>query len=513
MASEVAPLATEVNPLQVVSQSWSQISPGSDHLLEVDILLNLLEGYHAYADKLQVYSLLPDGAQIQNLTPYPVVQFVDFSGKHHQGLENQFHVKFNVKLPTTDDPVDKLHYDINYIACTKKFCLPLKTLSIVIPMGSAQKTITESLRERFSGSINIEEQLQANILLAYIMIFIFGVLASLTPCIYPVIPITLAVIGTRAAHIPRYQAFLLSLVHVLGIATTYSILGVIAAHTGALFGQALSYPEVSIAFAILFFAMGLSLFGFFEIRAPHFITNKLTSVRYGNGFVSVYFTGLIAGIIASPCVGPMLVSILAYIAKTQNVTLGFTLLFTFAMGMGMLLIVLGTFSSLLKNLPKSGTWMNVIKGIMGVSMIVVGIYYSYIAYAELTKAPGFQAVPAEYKNGWEPYSEQRLKAAKESGQPVIVDFYAEWCGACVELDHKTFVDPAVIEKTKGFLLLKVDATESFPELAALQKRFNVFGLPTVACVSSKGELQKDLSLLGFEGSKDFIRRLDECRKR
>lgn len=512
MATDIAPVVSDQNPLQVIGYKLDQqqVSPGQTVAVAIDV--KLLEGFYAYADKFKVFSLLPDGAQISQFAPHPVVQFVDFSGKNHQGIEGEAHLTFQVKLPADTPVLNHLQYDISYIACTKKFCLPEKTVSAVIPLKPP--SFTGQLKQSLTGSMDVESQLQANVIITYLVVFIFGVLASLTPCIYPLIPITLAVIGARAKSVSRLQAFCLSLLHVLGIATTYSLLGVLAAQSGALFGQALSYPGVSIVFAILFLAMGLSLFGLFEIRAPHVLTQKLSRAGNGKGFLSVYITGLVAGVIASPCVGPMLVSILAYIAKTQNALLGLTLLFTFALGMGVLLIVLGTFSSLIQSVPKSGPWMNLIKWFLGMVMILVGFYYGQLAYNSYLKNKSSTTFAEKsYDNGWMSFNEERLEKAKSDRKPVIIDFYADWCAACVELDHKTFVNPQVIQKTKDFILLRVDATESFKGLNELQKRYNVFGLPTIVCVSAKGDLQKDLSLLGFEEPQDFILRLEECRRR
>lgn len=328
-----------------------------------------------------------------------------------------------------------------------------------------------------------------------------------------------------------------------------------AAKTGALFGQALSYPPVVIAFSLMFLALAFAMFGYYEIRAPHFLTRRLVGHQTSAGYIGAFLSGLIAGIIASPCVGPVLVGVLAYIARTQDAALGFSLLFTFAMGMGLLFLALGTFSSLVKKLPKSGGWMDFIKYILGFALIGLCYFYlapilsaqndiilaaalillsgmvffkgfyksaknlalavlvicfayaSYLGTTGLLMASSQKVKVEKYINGWQPYSEEKVTAAKAQGKPVIIDFYADWCVACVELDELTFSDPRVIELSKQFVLLKVDETESFEGMNELNNKYKVFGLPTIVFIDSEGEILHEHSLNGFEKADAFLERL------
>jgi len=503
------------NPLTVtgVTLHVDKVQPGAR--FPVTVNLELPAEFHAYEDKFKINPLAPDGTQVGDTVLKSPRTFKDYSGQTHKGLEDKGELEFFVDLPKQVAEGDQtLKFELEYVACTIKYCLPKNVVAFASHvMIETANAANPSVNTAESKAFVLDDKLENNLFLAFLLVFAFGFLTALTPCVYPLIPITLAVIGARAANENKGKAFSLSLVYVLGIAMTYSILGVIAAQTGALFGSALSYPPVIIFFAVLFFIMGLSLFGLFEIRVPHFITNRLSNSPSGTGYVGAFVSGLVAGVIASPCVGPVLVSVLTYIAKSQNTILGFTLLFTFAMGLGIPFIVLGTSSSLLKKIPKSGGWMNIIKYALGVMMILLGIYY----LKPLLKTHGdaqtqtASASRVPLKNGWKLYSKDLLEQAKKDGKPVMIDFFADWCGACVELDKDSFSKQVFIDASKDFVLLKVDATESYPELAELQKTYEVYGLPTVAFINKRGDLLKDLTLTGFEEPEKIIQRMDKAK--
>lgn len=211
------------------------------------------------------------------------------------------------------------------------------------------------------------------LLAALFVVFLAGVLSSLTPCVYPLIPITVGIFGARQAD-TRTRAFGLSLVYVLGIAVTYSILGVAAASLGTVFGGAMQNPWVLSGIAVLFVALGLSSLGVFDFRLPGALHTKLSQAG-GVGAVGAFLMGLVAGIIAAPCVGPIVAGILLYVAQQQDIFLGWLLLMVFAVGMGQLFLVLGTFSSLLNRLPKSGAWMEAVKTVFGVIFLAMAVYY------------------------------------------------------------------------------------------------------------------------------------------
>ncbi|MES2855726.1 MAG: cytochrome c biogenesis protein CcdA, partial [Bdellovibrionota bacterium] len=342
--------------------------------------------------------------------------------------------------------------------------------------------------------------------------------------------------------------------------------GVVAAKTGALFGSMLSNVYIVTAIALLFVGLALSMLGFYEIQAPAFIRNRVGTMQTSSGFFGAFLAGLIAGIVASPCVGPVLAGILAHVAKTQDAVLGFGLLFTFAVGMGTLFIAIALSSSVLKKLPRSGAWMEAPKFIFGVILVGMAFYYVEPIYPRwiylilpgttlilfgaaegpLRSGPGVllkerlrkglaialiaagiayvfvgtvqKIQPGaignlsgrsgpEVKLPWQPYSDAALKAAIAQKKPVIIDFYADWCVACKELEYDTFPDPRIQERAKEFVLLKVDATEEFAGLDELRKTYGVLGLPTMIFYDKTGKVREDRTLTGFENADAFLERM------
>lgn len=211
--------------------------------------------------------------------------------------------------------------------------------------------------------------------LDYLWAFLGGVLASLTPCVYPLIPITAGYIGIRSGG-SQLKGFILSLIYVTGIAITYSLLGLLASLTGSLFGKISSHPIAYIFVGMAVIIFGLSMLDLFPITLP--LPVKPTTYKKA-GFISTFFLGLTSGLIVGSCLTPVLGAILAYLVTKKNILYGMTLLFTFAYGMGLILILVGTSSSILVSLPKSGKWMVYIKKISGIILLSMGIYFVFCA--------------------------------------------------------------------------------------------------------------------------------------
>ena len=209
--------------------------------------------------------------------------------------------------------------------------------------------------------------------LAYLVSFAGGVAASLTPCVYPIIPILVGVIGATSAQ-RRVQGFYLSVAFVLGMALTYALLGLTAALTGRLFGQLTAHPAAYLLVGNICLLFALSMLGFFEIRLPgRWGEAKVGGLSKGIG--PVFLMGATSGFVAAPCTVPVLGALLSFVAQRGNVLFGFSLLFVFALGLGLLLILVGTFTGLATSLPKSGPWLVRIKQIFGILLFVVAEFF------------------------------------------------------------------------------------------------------------------------------------------
>jgi thioredoxin:protein disulfide reductase len=378
--------------------------------------------------------------------------------------------------------------------------------------------------------------------------FVFGLVASLTPCVFPMVPITVAIFGATEAQ-SRARGAALSATFVLGIATFFTPVGVASAMSGKLMGSALANQWVVLGLAVLFIALASSMFGAFEMALPSGLTNRLSTVG-GVGFRGAFVLGLVMGLVAAPCTGPFLTGMIAWIATTRNVALGTACMFSFSLGLGILFFIAGTFAV---NLPKGGAWMMGIKWVSGVALAYLafsylrdrfepirslvhhpstafGIVAGVVALvglalglvhvaAERRKSPiahlskpmklasiipavagaamliSWINLPREAAAGgnapaivWQTDEEKGRAQALAEHRPVLIDFGAEWCTACKELEHETFPDPGVRTEAQRFVTIRVDATDDDdPKIKALSEKYKVVGLPTVIMLDKDGK--------------------------
>ncbi len=337
--------------------------------------------------------------------------------------------------------------------------------------------------------------------------FGFGLLLSFTPCVLPMIPIISGIIIAQGKDMRKKRAFALSLTYVLGMALTYTAAGVAAGYSGWLFSHALQNIWVLIAFALIFVALALSMFGLYELQIPVSIQTKLTVVgnRFKAGtFVGVFFMGLLSAIIVSPCVTAPLAGALLYISRTNDVWLGGLALFALSLGMGVPLLIIGTSAGIL--IPKAGAWMKWVKVFFGILLLAVAFWIIYpVISPPLTSSLAFQRLTS--LNLVDSY----LKDAH--GQPVMLYVYADWCVSCKEMEILTFRDSRVKEKLKGVKLLKADVTSTNEETNALLKRFGLFGPPAVLFFDQKGQEIPGTRVIGMQKASQFLITFDKALAR
>ncbi len=285
-----------------------------------------------------------------------------------------------------NEPV-KLQFTVSYQMCQEKpqeMCYPPESLQVDVTLdksfNSAVGRVEESEEtgdESFSQWVErvVTRELEKGSAMLFVLVFLAGFLTSLTPCVYPVIPIIMGFIGTRSGK-SKLKGFYLSLFFVLGLAIVYTILGVIAATTGSMIGVSFQNPIVVVVIAAVFIAMGLSLAGLFDIPVPSSISSKVQG-NYKSVVLGSMVIGGVSAIIAAPCVGPVLIALLSWISQTGNVFLGFWLTFTFSLGMGVIFVLVGTFTGILSSMPKAGHWMSGIKHFFAIVLLAAGLYFVF----------------------------------------------------------------------------------------------------------------------------------------
>ncbi|MBN1551355.1 protein-disulfide reductase DsbD [bacterium] len=433
-------------------------------------------------------------------------------------------------------------------------------------LASKQEMPTLSLDQK------LQTALEKGSLIAFLLVFVAGFITSLTPCVYPMIPITIGYIGARSAGGGKSRGFVLSLFYVLGLALVYSALGVFAALIGAQFGTLTQTPAILGAVALIFVVMGISMMGGFDIRLPSGFLGRIQGGGPKKGFIGAILMGMVAGLVAAPCAGPVIIVLMAFIAATASVFFGFFLMMSYSLGLGLLFIAIGTFSGLLSSLPQAGLWMDKIKKIFGIILIGAGIWVAspflppplfgillglFAVFlgvllgaldkiesdtrlsAKLTKALGIlffvsgiyfiivllpvpgRVVPNIPESGtsnlenslskvqWQTDMNVALDKATKENKFVIIDFTADWCAACKELEHTTFVDSRVSQKLKQMIPLRIDATKSRdPKTKEILDNFNVLGLPTIILQDPSGiEISR---VTGYVAADQFLKFLSQA---
>jgi thioredoxin:protein disulfide reductase len=383
--------------------------------------------------------------------------------------------------------------------------------------------------------------------LAFVALFLLGLALNLTPCVYPMITVTVSLFGsqtdTRTARV-----FAKAVVFVLGICTMYSALGLAAALSGGLFGGVLQSQWVLVGIGVLFVLLAMSMFGLYEIQLPLWLTRRLGGTQVA-GTLGIYVSGLIVGVFAAPCIGPPIIALLAFVGQKADPVFGFASFFIMSLGLGAPYVVLGTFSGLLKRLPRSGAWMAWVKKVFGVILVGVaafylslafnpdliyylipltlvagGIYLGFLersdtgrpAFTWIKRSVGAAALVAGvvfYLAGqtpsleWQPHSTEEMAAARNTGRPVVLYFAADWCIPCLELDRLTFTDQQVIAAMDGFMRLKVDLTNyDSPESALLRERFDIAGVPTIVFLDGRGQELAGTRVVGYVPAAEMLER-------
>jgi thiol:disulfide interchange protein DsbD len=446
----------------------------------------------------------------------------------------------------------KLHYQ----ACSNKVCLPpndayadvsvdaiaaapiASPTPAATPSASSFTPLTAAPKDAKAAPASRLAQTFASsgLPLTLLVLFLGGLALNLTPCVFPLIPITLGFFAMQSDG-RRSRRLALSSMYVLGIVVTYSILGVLAALGGKMFGAWLQLPAVLIGFALLMLVLASSMFGAFEIQPPRWIANQSQGRA---GLAGALSMGLVIGIVAAPCVGPVVISLITLVAQLGDPLLGGVMFAALAFGLGFPYLVM------LNALPRPGEWMVTVKKGMGLVLIAMAFYFlrpivgdtvfQYgvaaslligAAFLLVSRAKGARvmrlaigilllvsgvafAIPRKQVAGatWAKYDAGALAAARTTNKPVVIDFYADWCLPCKELDEKTFTDPRVRAELDRFVRVKADLTAANDATTKrLTKEYAILGVPTLVFLDAHGNEIVDARLTGFEPPDAFLQRL------
>jgi thiol:disulfide interchange protein DsbD len=382
----------------------------------------------------------------------------------------------------------------------------------------------------------------------FLALFAGGLLLNFTPCVFPMIGITVSIFGARQKE-PVAKVFTHATAYVLGIIVMYSALGLFAGLSGSLFGSVLQNAWVPIATGVLLIVLSASMFGAYEFQAPLWLMSRLG----GSGTTSLaglFVSGLGVGIIAAPCVGPFVTALLLVIAQRRDALFGLQAMLVLSLGLGAPYLVLATFSNLLQALPRSGEWMVWVKKLFGVTMLELGAFYLAIGIAPRVSGwvlpiglglgglylgfiapgpglkPGFRRFARVAGAGailaagvivaltppkgltFQELTPDRLDAARKAGRPVMLDFSADWCVPCHELERSTFTDKQVVIAARDFATFKVDLTRYHsPEAERARRDYGVAGVPTVVFLAADGREVRAARVVGFLPPQRFLERM------
>lgn len=355
-----------------------------------------------------------------------------------------------------------------------------------------------------------------NTWIALLLCFFSGILTSLTPCIYPMIPITINIFGRAArtrggASKGRFDfyTFRLALIYVAGMCFTYSVMGLLAGLTGSLFGKALQSSAFLFFLMALFLVLALGQFGLFKLQLPASLQTKLATKGNADSKVGIFLMGLFSGLIVSPCVGPVIAGILAFVFDTSNAFRGFIYFLSFSMGLGVLFLAIGGFSGVLAKLPRSGKWMTRVNILLAAMMLFASGYYGTLWAKQVgwLKSSADTAKFRTEKLDWMTDEAAAFRLAKEKKLPIVIDFSAEWCEACHVLDADVFQHPDVVPLMKQVVLLRFDVTEDSPTNDALLKKYGVLSLPTIIFVDRSGKTLEKPRVNGVLPHTEFLQML------
>jgi thiol:disulfide interchange protein DsbD len=589
--------------------SQEKIVPGST--VDIEIKAEIEPEFHINSNKPSEEYLIPTVLKFERLENasygkiiYPEPEMATFSFSEEELSVYQGEVTFSVKLTLSDKfPLGKsvIKGTLSFQACNDQNCFAPTDESFEIPyeVVSAPKATpvevkedvlkpipqatteeaepetvlvevkedviqqipqqTEEAQQETAPSVKFTtEELKAKQIIekglpyAIIAFFIFGLALNLTPCVYPVIPLTVGYFGGQSGK-SKGSSFIIALFYVIGIAIIFAVLGLISGLAGKQWGFLFQNPWFVIVVTTIILAMAASMFGAFEITIPAWLTSSLGKSREGN--IGALVMGLTVGVVIAPCAAGIIIGLVGLVAKLGIVAKGTLLFFIMGLGLGLPYLILATFSGLLTKLPQSGIWMVWIRKLFGVLLVGVALYFFLPQAKHIYDQQGFffgllaifgglllgfldhgsgytkafkigrgifgilmilfgilwvnkaiQAKPSELN--WVHYQNETLTELQPEGKPIFIDFYADWCAPCKEMDRTTFKDERVIELSKQVTMVKVDCTAPDENIKKFMNQFEVTGMPTLVFIDKNGKEVYEMREIGYLGADKFLEKVN-----
>lgn len=554
-----------------VYKSFDKIHSGSE--MKIAVKTTVEDTWHINSNKPNDEFLIPTELEIKSdnnfelkTVSYPKHKEMDFgfSDKPVAVYEHEFFIGAVISVPADLAPGSySLNVVLQYQACNDASCMPPSSVDTLLvieivdnktPVNEINSEIFSNINISYSPAMVVEEDdssiastlESSGLILSLLFVFIGGLALNLTPCVYPLIPITIGYFGGQSEG-KTGKLFVLGILYVLGMAITYSIVGVVTSLSGAVFGSLLQNPIVIIFVALILIALSLSMFGLYEFKMPDKWVMKAGGAK--SGVFGALLMGLTMGIVAAPCIGPFVLGLVTYVGAKGDPLYGFLMFFFLALGLGTPYLFLALFSGKIKSLPKAGFWMEAVKHIFGFILIAMAIYFVgpllpkdvefyllpiflilsalYLLFFDKTAnnikgflifktlfsiliiaVAAYMLWPVDRKSPeWIYYDETMYEDAMQNGDKIFLDFYADWCIPCKELDALTFSDERVIKELSTFKTFKVDMTQSLSEeTEKLRDKFEIVGMPTLIVINSYGEEVKRIT--GFMNADEFLKTIE-----
>jgi thiol:disulfide interchange protein DsbD len=567
----MAAYAQSPKPNELLKIEGARIEPGlkagSDSQLKVDA--RVIDGWHVNSSKPFSEDYIPTKMGVNapvgvavGTVKYPAAQTLtlDFAPDDKLSVYSG-KLAFEAPLKAGGDFApkagDTIVITIDYQGCNNTQCLRPASVTKTIDISPAPSAggITSAAagsRGLFGGGRGADDEpgsierifINHGLLLGFLAVLLGGLALNLTPCVYPLIGVTIAYFGNQGGGSRR--VLILAIVYVLGIALMFSAVGVAVAMSGGLFGAALQNPWVLSGLAALLVLLAGSSFGLFTIQPPHWLMQHAGAAR--PGFVGSFLMGLGMGVIAAPCIGPIVLGLLVMVERSANPVFGFALFFTLAIGLGLPYIALAMAAGSIHHLPRSGAWLAWVEQLFGFVLLGlalyfldpispnhlmtrilpfyaagVGIFLGFITPEGRGWRPFFISrcalgvvavgalvwllIPraAQPSLKFEPYNPEVLASAAGQRKPVLIDFSADWCIPCREMERSTFIDPYVVSEAARFVRLRANLTAQDKTNDDLTHQFDIQGVPTTLLIDSNGKVSK--RKVGYIGPKEFLAEL------